>query len=284
MFRLISRLVKLLFSLPFLLLLLVGLLVLNTNVINLNPKQEKEEKVQEEEKEDDNSDKEVEPATIVYEEEPAYIGANYFQKFEVIADQWAYIAYPLEIDPENPPTLVVYSHGSNTNVINSTTDPFMKDLIMYGEFFTTAGYAFGASNQHGANYGSDESIKDMVNMIDWVSDRYKIQDKVNLMGFSMGGLPSLYYAFQYPDMVNKAALLAPVTYVWGKDKYDALKEIPVKIWHGSADVNVGWSASKGFVDRGATHGKEIELVTLNGKTHWDVDVEMKDEILDFYNE
>jgi predicted esterase len=284
MFRLISRLVRLIFSLPFLLLVLVGLLVINTNFIKPSQPEKDDETQQEEEPEDENTEKEVEPATLVYEEEPAFEGADFFHKFEVVADQWAYIAYPLVIEVDTPPTLVVYSHGSNTNIINSVEDPFMKDMIMYGEFFTDAGYAFAASNQHGANYGSDESIQDMVNLIDWIEQRYKIQPKVDLLGFSMGGLPTLYYAFKYSETVNRIALLAPVTYVWGKDKYDALSEIPVKIWHGDADVNVGWSASKGFVDRGKTYGKTIELVTIEGGVHWDVDTEMKDDILDFYNE
>jgi dipeptidyl aminopeptidase/acylaminoacyl peptidase len=278
------RLVKLIFSLPFLLLILVTLLVLNSNILKRQEKVPNEDSKQEEEQKDDNEGKEVEPATLIYEEDPAYSGAKFFQKFEYIADQWAYIAYPLEIDPANPPTLIVYSHGSNTNIVNSAEDAFMKDMIMYGELFTNAGYAFGASNQHGANYGSEESIRDMVNLIDWVSERYKIDEKVNLVGFSMGGLPTLYYAFQYPETVNKIALLAPVTCSCGKDKYDAVKEIPIKIWHGDKDVNVGWIASKSFVDRGKTYGKEIDLITIQNGTHWDVDTEMKNEILDFYNE
>lgn len=282
MIKPIFRLVRLIFSLPFLLLVLVGLLVINSSIIK--PSSKAEDQPQQEEEKPDNEQKEVEPATLVYEEDPPYDGAKYFQKFELIADQWAYIAYPLEIDPKNPPILIVYSHGSNTIIVNSAIDPFMKDMIAYGEFFTEHGYAFAASNEHGANWGSDAAIVDMTNVVEWIREKYMIREKINLLAHSMGGLPTLYFAFKYPDLVNKIALLSPTTYIWGKDKYDALRDIPVTIWHGDADVNIGWSVSKGFVDRGAAYGKEIKLVTIEGGTHWDVDTELKEDILTFYNE
>jgi dipeptidyl aminopeptidase/acylaminoacyl peptidase len=48
-------------------------------------------------------------------------------------------------------------------------------------------------------------------------------------------------------------------------------------------VNVGYSLSTTFVNTLESFGKEVELVTLEGKTHWDLDTQYMDEIVEFFN-
>lgn len=278
-FRLLRVFVKLIFSLPFLLLLLVGALVYERQF--LREEKEDEKKIQEE-VEKEIEEKKIE--TVIYEETPAHEGAEYFEKLEEIDGQWAYIAFPLEIEVESPPTLVIFSHGSNTRVSENLEAPFMKDMQDYGEFFTKNGYAFAASNQHGENWGNEDSIQDTIKVVKWVKDRYSVKEKVNMVAHSMGGLPTLHYTFRYPESVNKIALLAPTTYVWGQQSYDSLKKVQVKLWHGDKDVNIPWSVSKRFVDNGVKYGVNIDFVTLSGVDHWGVDTELKNEILEFFDE
>lgn len=216
-----------------------------------------------------------------YDETPSEEGSLYFEKYPVVNGQQAYIAYPLEIEVENPPRLVIYHHGSNTNVTTNMNDQFMKDLQFYGEFFTSKGYAFAASNQHGMNYGNKESIDDVSNLIEWIEEKYMIKEEVSMLGFSMGGLPAIYYANQYPSKVHSLALLAPVTYVWGSSIYTNLEGIPIKIWHGDRDFNVGYEASTGFIQRGRPYKLTVELRTVEGGGHFDIDTEYAQEIFDF---
>lgn len=225
-----------------------------------------------------------EPDTVVYDEVPATEGATYFEKFEVIEGQTTYFAMPLEIDPANPPMLVVYSHGSNTRITTDLTDPFIQDMQMYGAFFTTNGYAFGASNQHGENWGNTESLNDTQYLIDWIKANYSIQERVNLLGFSMGGLPTLFYAMNNNDSVNAVALLAPTTYAWAQDKFESLAGLSIKVWHGTADVNIGYWVSELFVSNATNYGLNVPLRSVDGATHFDLDTEYKDEILEFYNQ
>lgn len=226
------------------------------------------------------------PEIIVLNEKPVKEGAKYFEKSPSIGGQRAYFAYPLQFEKENPPTLIVYSHGSNTVVTTNFSDQFMKDLRNYGEYFTSRGYAFIASNQHGANWGSSTAIQDTRNAVKWVKATYQVQNKYNLIGFSMGGLPTLNYAFKYSSDINKMALLAPTNYAntYTKGQITSLKNVPIKLWHGNADVNVPYSMSTALVNRFKLYGKKITLVTLKGKGHWDVDTELKKDIYEFYEE
>ncbi|HRI05852.1 MAG TPA: alpha/beta fold hydrolase [Candidatus Dojkabacteria bacterium] len=253
---------------------------------NNNKTSNEESEVVDENKDEYIKQNQTPPVTpkIKYDEQPVNEDATYFEKYPVIEGQQAYITFPIEIDPESPPYLVIYNHGSNTNVTTNTEDPFMKDMMAYGRYFAMRGYGFAASNQHGMNYGNQASIDDITKTISWFKENYKIQDKVNLLGFSMGGLPAIYFTVQNRESVNSLALLAPVTYVWGSNIYKPLENIPITIWHGVRDVNVGYVASTGFIERGKPYDLNIELRSISGAGHFDVDTEYMEEIYNFFEQ
>jgi len=220
---------------------------------------------------------------IVQEEEEIPQGPAYQEFFPIIEEQQAYVVIP-RIDKENPPTLIIYSHGSNTTVTQNMEDQFMKDMQAYGIFFTEYNYIFSASNQHGVNWGSSAAIQDTINLKNWVDENYDIQPKVYLIGFSMGGLPTMNFATTYPDIISKIALLAPTvkSSEWNQTRADKLKDIDIKLWHGNKDVNVPYSYSVYFVNKLKGYGKDIEFITLESKTHFDIDTEYMNEILEFF--
>ena len=219
------------------------------------------------------------------EEKPVEEGPQYEEILPIIEGQQAYVCVPTNIDKNNPPILVIYSHGSNTSVTNNIEEQFMKDLQSYGILFSTHNYIFSASNQHGVNWGNSASIQDMINLKEWIEERYSIQPKINLIGFSMGGLPTLNFATQYPDIVEKIALLAPSTKSseWNNTRAQKLKDIQIKLWHGNKDVNVPYSSSVSFVKKLQGYGINIEFITLEGKTHFDIDTEYMEDILNFFS-
>ena len=227
--------------------------------------------------------KEIEEIEV---EEEVYDGPTYLEVYEAIEGQPAYIAVPATIDPEIPPRIILYSHRSNTEVTFDTDDEFMQDLHTYGVFFTENNYIFAASNQHGTNRGNDESIQDNINLIAWIEERYDTQDKINMIGYSMGGLATMNFASDYPERVNKIALLAPTTKPneWDEERVAKIEDIDIKIWHGTEDENIDYSSSIIFVNTLESFGKEVELVTLEGKTHWDIHTEYLEDILEFFNQ
>ena len=206
--------------------------------------------------------------------------------FQVIESQQAYIVVPGNIETKNPPTLIIYSHGSNTLVTEDMSDPFMLDLRSYGMFFAKQNYIFAASNQHGVNWGNSASIQDTLNLKNWVDDNYNIKEKIFLLGFSMGGLPTLNFTTTYPELVSKVALLAPSlkSSEWNQERTNKVEDIDIKIWHGNTDVNVPYSYSTYFVNKLKGYGKDISLITLEGKTHFDIDTEYMEDILIFFNQ
>jgi predicted esterase len=107
-----------------------------------------------------------------------------------------------------------------------------------------------------------------------------------MLGYSMGGLPTMNFASDYPERVNKIALLAPTTRSneWNAERVAKIEDIDIQIWHGTADVNVGYSLSTTFINTLESFGKEVELVTLEGKTHWNIHTEYMEDILEFFNQ
>jgi len=219
------------------------------------------------------------------EEKPVQEGPQYEEILTTIEGQQAYICVPTNIEENNPPTVIIYSHGSNTNITEDMNEQFMKDMQEYGILFTSHNYIFSASNQHGVNWGNSASVQDMLNLKTWIEERYSIQPKINLIGFSMGGLPTLNFATKYPEFIGKIALLAPSikSAQWDNTRAQKLKDIQLKLWHGNKDVNVPYSSSVSFVKKLQGYGITINFVTVEDKGHFDIDTEYIQDILEFFS-
>jgi len=230
------------------------------------------------------------PAELVnappFEEEETVVptGPKYVEIVREFEGQTAYIAVPTNIDTDNPPAIILYSHGSNTRVISDMYDPFMIDLQGYGKYFGEQNFIFAASNEHDENWGNAASIADMLLLQEWIEFHYTTNGKIYLIGFSMGGLPTTHFAVKYPENIEKIALLAPTTrtYDWKQADVDKMADVDIQIWHGTSDVNIGYSNSVNFVAYMKNLGKDITLVTLEGKTHFDLDTEYMDQVLEFF--
>lgn len=219
------------------------------------------------------------------EEKPIEEGPQYEEILTTIEGQQAYICVPTNIEENNPPTVIIYSHGSNTSITDNMNEQFMKDMQEYGILFASHNYIFSASNQHGVNWGNSASVQDMINLKTWIEERYSIQPKINLIGFSMGGLPTLNFATKYPELIGKIALLAPSikSAEWNNTRAQKLKDIEIKLWHGNKDVNVPYSSSVSFVKKLQGYGITIDFVTVEDKGHFDIDTEYMQDILEFFS-
>jgi len=230
---------------------------------------------------------EPEPIKVKLERDPSELGSHFFESQPIIDEQQAYIAYPLEYPAEQPPTVVIYSHGSDTSITDDLETDFMKDMREYGVQFTKAGYVFAASNQHGENWGNDESLQDMLNLMDWFpKNDLEVAEAANLIGFSMGGLPTLNFASAHPELVERVALLAPTTRsdLWETEFYSSMKNLIFKVWHGTQDVNINLKFTRAFVEEAQEHINDIAFIEVEGASHFDIDTELIPDIIDFFTQ
>ncbi len=206
--------------------------------------------------------------------------------FETIDGQLAYIAVDSKFEEKKDFPIVIYSHGSTYSVTQNPDNQLLKDLRVYADTFIKEGYIFAASNQHGDNWGNAAAIEDTRKLVEYIKTNFKTSEKVYLIGFSMGGLPTMNFAEKYPEGIVKIALLAPTTYAttWNSARVENIQSIPIKIWHGDKDVNVPYSLTTSFIARLKAHDKEVTLVTIEGKGHWDVDTELIPEILEYFKQ
>lgn len=219
----------------------------------------------------------------VEEEEVVEIAVK--SEFKAIDGESIYIAFDENAKENSKFPMVIYSHGSTYTVSESPSNPLTEDLDYYADMFVKSGYIFAASNQHGDNWGNATAIEDTKKLIDFVNSDYKGNGDVYLLGFSMGGLVTMNYAEKYPENVRKIALLAPAPEqgnYWNSTRVENIKEIPIRIWHGDRDGHVTYDNTTALIKKLKSLGKEIELITVEGASHFDVDTEFTDAIVEFY--
>jgi pimeloyl-ACP methyl ester carboxylesterase len=103
---------------------------------------------------------------------------------------------------------VVFTHGyagSQDQILQSSALFPLRDALV------EAGYAIAASNGHGNNFGNPTSIEDQAQMIGDAESRLPGVTRIDLVGFSMGGLDALMLASEHrAPHLQAVLLLSPV--------------------------------------------------------------------------
>jgi dipeptidyl aminopeptidase/acylaminoacyl peptidase len=104
--------------------------------------------------------------------------------------------------------LVIFTHGyagSQEQILESSGLFPLRDAL------TEAGYAIAASNAHGNNFGNPTSINDQVQLLRDAESRLPGTTRVDVVGFSMGGLDALLLASnRVVGRPQAVVLLSPV--------------------------------------------------------------------------
>ncbi len=206
---------------------------------------------------------------------------SFLEEIVVIDGQAMYYTYPKTAET---PELIVYSHGQLQRIVQDLNDPYMLKIQEYGKFFASKGFAFSASNQHDDNWGQKDSLNDIAKSIKWFEENnYPIQKQIYLIGFSMGGLATINYAIESSQDIKAIALLAPTpSNNINQSTVNLLKEIPIKIWHGTDDINIPFTSSQQYVKSFESYGKEIDFVPIENAQHYDIEISLIEDILEFF--
>lgn len=190
-----------------------------------------------------------------------------------LKEQAVVIYHPegLTVQEDIPRALIIYSHGSNEHVDPARiSQQFVQELDRYGNYFASKGALFIASEMYGENWGSRQAREHILHLIEHTSANYIKEPIVILYGYSMGGLPTLRFAKDYPSMVDLILLLAPTIAMddWTPQAVNSISSIPIRIWHGTRDVNVPHSLSNTFIDRATDYGHtNATLVSVPDEIH-----------------
>lgn len=225
--------------------------------------------------------------TLIINEGTTPKGYTHFvEVYPKLSGEQGYVALPKEVDGEKLPILIMYYHGSTQRVTTNFNDQVMKNIRAYGAYFTERNMIFMASNQHGDNYGSKTAVEDSRALISWVEKKYKTSGVLELLGFSMGGMPALKHVILYPKEVTRIALLAPAQQVktYTKQQIQYFRTVNLKVWHGTADVNVPYWVTEELKTYFDKYDTPIRIVTLKGITHWGVDTEYMKDIYEWFQE
>lgn len=115
------------------------------------------------------------------------------------------------------------------------------------------------------------SEKDAMNVLALVRKEYRIDDqRIYLMGHSMGGAGTLHLATKYPRIWAAVAAMAPAAFGMDPQTVAKARKTPFMLVHGDKDVLVPVDISKGFASALKTRGMTYEFAELPEADHGSV--------------
>lgn len=171
------------------------------------------------------------------EENPTAMGAGNPVKF------WSYLFFPRNLDTSKKYPLMVLPHGGVHADFTTYYTHIVRELVSQGYVVVAAEYrgstGYGKGHYEKIDYGGLE-IEDVFASKNYMLENYPFIDKsrVGIMGWSHGGLITLFNIFEHPDDYAVAYAGVPVSDLvarmgYYEDDYRALYE---------ADYHIGKSA------------------------------------------
>lgn len=173
------------------------------------------------------------------------------------------IVIPKGYDGRKPLPLVVALHfgGPPTPYIGRA---FLEALVYPGLW--SLGAILVAPDCTGADWTGPRSERDLLELLDFLSDTYAIDTtKVLLTGYSMGGIGAWHLASRHQDLFAAALIMA------GKPSSKAIKadwEIPLYVIHSRDDEIVPVRPTEKAVAKLRARGVDVKLVVLEGISHY----------------
>jgi pimeloyl-ACP methyl ester carboxylesterase len=113
--------------------------------------------------------------------------------------------YTIDQNDDSPAKIIaLFIHGlGSSSCFYKTITPFLESTVRCLSFDTPGS---GLSELGTSEQSSSSIAKDAIGLL----DALKVQEKVVVVGHSMGGIVASYIAAEYPDRVKGVVLLGPV--------------------------------------------------------------------------
>jgi poly(3-hydroxybutyrate) depolymerase len=144
------------------------------------------------------------------------------------------------------------------------------------------GWGLGTAPADPATKRTQElSEQDVMQVLQHVRQQYKIDEqRIYLMGHSMGGIGTWKIAPKYPEIW---AAIAPISGSGAPAVLERIRTVPEIIVHGDADPTVNVAGSRNMVTKLKELGTEYKYIEVPGGLHGDVVAPNVAAIVDFFD-
>jgi len=127
------------------------------------------------------------------------------------------------------------------------------------------------------------SEKDVMNVLDIVRKEYNVdENRIYLMGHSMGGAGTLHLGAKYASIWAALASIAPAAFGISPDILTEIKNMPVIFVHGDADEVVPVAISRQWVEKAKELNMPYEYNEMEGISHGPVITAALPSVYDFF--
>jgi len=128
------------------------------------------------------------------------------------------------------------------------------------------------------------SEKDTMNVLDIVRREYNVdENRIYLMGHSMGGAGTLYLGVKYASIWAAIAPIAPAAFGIEPESLAEIKNMPVIFVHGAADEVVPVDISHRWAEKAKELKMTYEFNEMEGISHGPVIMAALPSVYDFFN-
>jgi predicted esterase len=127
------------------------------------------------------------------------------------------------------------------------------------------------------------SEKDAMNVLDMVRKEFNIDNnRIYLMGHSMGGAGTLYLGVKYSSIWAALAPIAPAAFQLSPDSLKEIPKMPIIFVHGDADELVPVANTRQWIEKAKELGMTYEYNEMPGVTHGPVIEEALPSVYAFF--
>ena len=117
----------------------------------------------------------------------------------------------------------------------------------------------------GESWSNDKMVATLSALLDDVAALYRVdRNRIYLTGLSMGGFGTWRLACDYPD---RFAAIAPICGRGNPEKVEAIRHLPIWVFHGQQDKTVPLKNSQDMVDALKALGSDVKFTVYPGAGH-----------------
>jgi predicted peptidase len=202
---------------------------------------------------------------------------------------------PTKYDKDKKSPLVVALHGMGGNPQQFMRSRGLTEQADKRGYIVVAPMGYNATGGYGISFFgrrggkpeaanvSELSEKDVMNVLALVRKEFKIDnDRIYLMGHSMGGGGTWHLGIKNPDLFAALGPIAPAIFR-APDDLEKIKHVPVILVQGDKDNLVPVSGARRWADQMKKLGMTYEYLEVEGGDHGNVVAMKMPDIFEFFD-